>query len=87
MLKLLHTGILFVFFNVQKSIKKALQEPEFLTTDFAKFDRPALLHLGFQVNLKRKNSSITLCGFFRIFTRENVIFSTFFNCCNRVVLT
>lgn len=36
--------------SLQKSIKKALHDPEFLVTDFAKFDRPAQLHLGFQVN-------------------------------------
>jgi len=31
-----------------KSIEKSLKEPEFLITDFAKFDRPSQLHLGFQ---------------------------------------
>ncbi|CAJ0951874.1 unnamed protein product [Ranitomeya imitator] len=31
-----------------KSIKESLQEPEILITDFAKFDHPCQLHLGFQ---------------------------------------
>lgn len=31
-----------------KSIKESLSAPEFVLTDFAKFDRPALLHLAFQ---------------------------------------
>ena len=32
-----------------KRLAKALEEPgEFLMTDFAKFDRPPLLHVGFQ---------------------------------------
>ncbi|KAF9980991.1 SPS-sensor component ptr3 [Mortierella antarctica] len=30
------------------SLKEALQKPEFLITDFGKFDRPAQLHVGFQ---------------------------------------
>ncbi|XP_061178892.1 ubiquitin-like modifier-activating enzyme 1 [Saccostrea echinata] len=35
--------------NIQfKSIKAALDDPEFLMTDFAKFDRPGQLHIGFQ---------------------------------------
>ncbi|XP_062579323.1 ubiquitin-like modifier-activating enzyme 1 isoform X1 [Saccostrea cucullata] len=35
--------------NIQfKSIKAALDAPEFLMTDFAKFDRPGQLHIGFQ---------------------------------------
>lgn len=32
----------------QKSIKESLDAPEILMTDFAKFDRPGLLHIGFQ---------------------------------------
>jgi ubiquitin-activating enzyme E1 len=31
-----------------KSIKESIKEPEFLMTDFAKFDRPAQLHTAFQ---------------------------------------
>ncbi|KAI8087746.1 ubiquitin-activating emzyme E1 [Gilbertella persicaria] len=31
-----------------KSYKESLSEPEFLVSDFAKFDRPIQLHLGFQ---------------------------------------
>ncbi|KAF9086437.1 hypothetical protein BGX23_008884 [Mortierella sp. AD031] len=30
------------------SLKESLQKPEFLITDFGKFDRPAQLHVGFQ---------------------------------------
>ncbi len=40
--------LLFVF-PLQKSIKQSLDEPEFLVSDFAKFERPAQLHIGFQV--------------------------------------
>ncbi|KAL2918709.1 E1 ubiquitin-activating protein [Polyrhizophydium stewartii] len=31
-----------------KSLRESLKEPEFLISDFAKFDRPAQLHVGFQ---------------------------------------
>lgn len=31
-----------------KPLRESLQDPEFLITDFAKFDRPSQLHLGFQ---------------------------------------
>ncbi|XP_033109531.1 ubiquitin-like modifier-activating enzyme 1 [Anneissia japonica] len=31
-----------------KSLRQSLAEPEFLMTDFAKFDRPGQLHIGFQ---------------------------------------
>jgi len=31
-----------------KSLRESLEQPEFLITDFAKFDRPSQLHLGFQ---------------------------------------
>ncbi|KAH9951667.1 ubiquitin activating enzyme [Amylocystis lapponica] len=31
-----------------KSLRESLQSPEFFITDFAKFDRPATLHAGFQ---------------------------------------
>lgn len=31
-----------------KSIKESLDAPEIIMTDFAKFDRPGLLHIGFQ---------------------------------------
>ncbi|TFK68587.1 ubiquitin-activating enzyme E1 [Pluteus cervinus] len=31
-----------------KPLRESLQEPEFFFTDFAKFDRPATLHAGFQ---------------------------------------
>jgi ubiquitin-activating enzyme E1 len=32
----------------QKSLRESLKAPEFWITDFAKFDRPATLHAGFQ---------------------------------------
>ncbi len=32
----------------QKSLRESLKEPELFITDFAKFDRPATLHAGFQ---------------------------------------
>ena len=31
-----------------KSLEESLKEPEFLITDFAKFDRPAIYHIAFQ---------------------------------------
>lgn len=31
-----------------KSLRESLKNPEFMITDFAKFDRPAVLHIGFQ---------------------------------------
>lgn len=33
---------------LQKPLRESLKEPESLITDFAKFDRPATLHAGFQ---------------------------------------
>lgn len=43
-----------------KSFRKALMDPEFVLTDFAKFDRPGQLHLGFQTLHKyvKKYSSL-----------------------------
>lgn len=35
-------------FIMQKSLSSSMAEPDFLMTDFAKFDRPGQLHLGFQ---------------------------------------
>lgn len=32
----------------KKSLRESLQDPEFFITDFAKFDRPATLHAGYQ---------------------------------------
>ena len=32
----------------QKSFEESLKEPEFVVTDFGKFDRPAQLHVAFQ---------------------------------------
>lgn len=32
-----------------KSYQEAIEAPEFVMTDFAKFDRPALWHVAFQV--------------------------------------
>uniref|UniRef100_A0A8C5HJQ2 E1 ubiquitin-activating enzyme n=1 Tax=Gouania willdenowi TaxID=441366 RepID=A0A8C5HJQ2_GOUWI len=34
--------------HLQKSFSSSMAEPEFVMTDFAKFDRPGQLHLGFQ---------------------------------------
>lgn len=45
-------------FLFQKSIKEALNTPEFVMTDFAKFDRPGQLHIAFQAlheYIKRKS--------------------------------
>jgi len=39
-----------------KSLKVALDEPEFFITDFAKFDRPSQLHLGFMALHEYKKS-------------------------------
>lgn len=33
---------------IKKSLRDSIEEPEFMTSDFAKFDRPATLHAGFQ---------------------------------------
>lgn len=33
---------------LQKSLRESLKSPEFFITDYAKFDRPATLHAGFQ---------------------------------------
>ena len=38
----------------QKSLRQSLGEPEMMVTDFAKFERPAQLHLGFQALHKFK---------------------------------
>jgi len=43
-----------------KSIKNSLAEPEFLLTDFAKFDRPGVLHIAFQALDKFVSSTGTL---------------------------
>ena len=32
----------------QKSLPASLAEPDFVMTDFAKYSRPAQLHIGFQ---------------------------------------
>ena len=34
--------------DCQKSLKESLTAPEHFITDYAKFDRPATLHVGFQ---------------------------------------
>jgi len=36
------------YINCQKSLRESLNSPDFWITDFAKFDRPATLHAGFQ---------------------------------------
>ena len=35
-------------YRLQKSLRASLKEPEYFITDFAKFDRPAAQHAGFQ---------------------------------------
>ena len=37
-----------VLTSTQKSLRESLKSPEYFITDFAKFDRPATLHAGFQ---------------------------------------
>jgi ubiquitin-activating enzyme E1 len=36
------------YIRCQKSLRESLKSPDFWITDFAKFDRPATLHAGFQ---------------------------------------
>lgn len=58
-----HSGVIrscCVFISLQKSIKKAIDEPEFLISDFAKFDRPGQLHIGFQVFFLSSSSFLSL---------------------------
>lgn len=45
---------------LQKSLPSSMSEPEFMMTDFAKFDRPGQLHLGFQAihAFQRKHSRL-----------------------------
>ena len=43
-----HFSLSCISFLMQKSISSSLAEPEFVLTDFAKFDRPGQLHVGFQ---------------------------------------
>ena len=48
-----------VTFLSQKSIKESIEAPEFVMTDFAKFDRPGQLHIAFQAlhsYLKKKGT-------------------------------
>ncbi len=33
---------------LQKSLRESIAEPEFVITDFAKFDRPGPVHIGWQ---------------------------------------
>lgn len=46
-LKLQHLNT-YSLFSTKKSFSSSMAEPEILITDFAKFDRPAQLHVGFQ---------------------------------------
>uniref|UniRef100_A0A0B7AVD4 E1 ubiquitin-activating enzyme n=1 Tax=Arion vulgaris TaxID=1028688 RepID=A0A0B7AVD4_9EUPU len=43
-----------------KSIKQSLEEPEFVITDFAKYDRPAVLHIAYQAlhHFEKKNGRL-----------------------------
>lgn len=43
-----------------KSIKESLEAPEILMTDFAKFDRPGMLHIGFQALYQYKKQKGSL---------------------------
>ena len=38
------------FLVVQKSLQQSMDEPEFQLTDFGKMQRPAQLHIAFQVS-------------------------------------
>jgi len=40
--------IILINHGSQKSLRESLKSPEYFITDFAKFDRPATLHVGFQ---------------------------------------
>ncbi|KAJ8301710.1 hypothetical protein KUTeg_020697, partial [Tegillarca granosa] len=44
----------------KKSIKESLEAPEILMTDFAKFDRPGMLHIGFQALYQYKKQKGSL---------------------------
>ena len=45
----LHSSLLVLMsFLPQKSLLASLVEPQFVMTDFAKYSRPAQLHIGFQ---------------------------------------
>lgn len=63
-----------------KSIKEALDAPEFLLTDFAKFDRPGMLHIAFQAldrfrttnaRLPKPRSQADAENFLKIFKEVN----------------
>ncbi|XP_066961014.1 ubiquitin-like modifier-activating enzyme 1 isoform X2 [Macrobrachium rosenbergii] len=43
-----------------KSMEEAMQAPDFIMTDFAKFDRPAILHIAFQAlhEFEKQNGSL-----------------------------
>lgn len=41
-------GEMLINYDSQKSLRESLKSPEHFITDFAKFDRPATLHVGFQ---------------------------------------
>jgi len=56
---LLHKVMTFFF---QKSLRSAIPEPEMLITDFAKFDRPEQLHIGFQALHKFVSNKKALPG-------------------------
>lgn len=42
------TRVILTIYATQKSLRESLAAPELFVTDFAKFDRPATLHAGFQ---------------------------------------
>eukprot|EP00051_Salpingoeca_urceolata_P001117 m.38755 g.38755 ORF g.38755 m.38755 type:complete len:416 (+) comp11205_c0_seq2:99-1346(+) len=51
-----------------KSLRQSLSSPEFVITDFAKFDRPAQLHVGLQVGTDGEMSRVLglVLGFVRV---------------------
>jgi hypothetical protein len=46
---------------LQKSLEASLVAPDVLMTDFAKFDRPDVLHLGYQVGPAPALGLLCLC--------------------------
>ncbi len=46
-----HIHLLTVHICIQKSLTESLVNPDILDSDFAKFGRPAVLHVGFQVRI------------------------------------
>ncbi len=45
---MVHSNQIHVFIHLQKSFSSSLTDPEYVVSDFAKWDRPAQLHLAYQ---------------------------------------